>query len=140
MYSLCYYNALYRHGVSVLAPALDVGWIALGGAIVEGDGAGVLVVRHDVVAMKCEIVAVLLGGSDVRFVVGVLNSAVPDGVTVEHFASDSDSLDSVGLVGQVKVICLGGFADFGFEGRAVATSPVLIQIGKRLALMLDSED
>ena len=99
MYSLCYYNALYRHRVRVLTPALDVGWITLGDSVVEGDGAGVLVVRHDFVAMKREIVAVLLGGSDVRFVVGVLYSAVPSRMTVDHFASDSDGLYGVCLAG-----------------------------------------
>ena len=99
MYSLCYYNALYRHRVRVLTPALDVGWITLGDSVVEGDGAGVLVVRHDVVAMKREIVAVRLGGLDVCFVVGVVNSAVPDGMTVCSLTSDSYGLDGICLAG-----------------------------------------
>ena len=37
------------------------------------------------------------------------------------------------------MICLGGIADFGFEGRSVAASPALVQIRKSLVLMLDDE-
>lgn len=138
--TLEFVGLLHCHGVGVLAPTLDVGWITLGDSVVEGDGVGVLVIGHDVVAMKREVVAVRLGRFDVCVVVGVVYSAVPDGMTIKHLASDSDSLDSVGLAGQLKVICLGGFMDFGFDGWAVSASPTLIQIRQNLVVMFNRKD